>query len=105
MTVKVRFAPSPTGMMHIGNARTALITWLFARKHEGHFLLRIDDTDQERSKVEFEKAIEESMLWLGLDWDKKPTRKIVQLYMTKKSNSLKMMAVYMPVMKRRKNYR
>ena len=67
--VKVRFAPSPTGMMHVGNARTALITWLFARSQQGKFLLRIDDTDQERSKKEYEDAIVESLKWLGVDWD------------------------------------
>ena len=71
MSVKVRFAPSPTGMLHIGNVRTALITWLFARNQGGSYLLRIDDTDQERSKVEYEHAIEESLKWLGLDWDDK----------------------------------
>ena len=71
MTVKVRFAPSPTGMLHVGNARTALITWLFARNNGGHFLLRIDDTDTERSKVEYEEAIESSLIWMGLNWDDK----------------------------------
>ena len=75
MSVRVRFAPSPTGMLHIGNARTALITWLFARKNNGHFLLRIDDTDQTRSKVEYEQAIEESLIWLGLPWDEKANQK------------------------------
>lgn len=75
MTVRVRFAPSPTGMLHVGNARTALITWLFARNQDGHFLLRIDDTDPERSKVEYEKAIEESLIWLGLNWDEKANQK------------------------------
>lgn len=71
MSVRVRFAPSPTGMMHIGNARTALITWLFARANGGHFLLRIDDTDLERSKAEYEAAIEEGLRWMGLSWDDK----------------------------------
>ena len=71
MSVKVRFAPSPTGMLHIGNARTALVTWLFTREKNGHFLLRIDDTDQERSKDEYEKAIEDGLRWLGIDWDQK----------------------------------
>jgi glutamyl-tRNA synthetase len=75
MSVKVRFAPSPTGMMHVGNARTALITWLFARKQGGHYLLRIDDTDQERSKIQYEMAIEEGLKWLGLDWDHKDNQK------------------------------
>ncbi|MCB1840673.1 MAG: glutamate--tRNA ligase [Rhodospirillales bacterium] len=71
MTVRVRFAPSPTGMLHIGNARTALITWLYARAKSGHFLLRIDDTDLERSKKEYEDAIEDGLKWLGMNWDEK----------------------------------
>lgn len=70
MSVNVRFAPSPTGMLHVGNVRTALITWLFARKHNGNYLLRIDDTDLERSKKEYEDAIRESLTWLGLNWDR-----------------------------------
>ncbi|WP_135075864.1 glutamate--tRNA ligase [Terasakiella sp. SH-1] len=69
MTFKVRFAPSPTGMMHIGNARMALINYLYAKKEGGTFLLRVDDTDQERSKPEYEKAIKDAMNWLGLSWD------------------------------------
>jgi len=75
MSIRVRFAPSPTGMMHVGNARTALITWLFTRSQNGHFLLRIDDTDQERSKKEYEEAIEEGLKWLGMDWDSKARQK------------------------------
>lgn len=66
---KVRFAPSPTGYLHVGNVRTALVNWLFARKSGGHFCLRIDDTDTERSKPEYTAAIEEDLSWLGLDWD------------------------------------
>src|SRR5690349_6511679 len=66
MTVRVRFAPSPTGMLHIGNARAALINWLFAKKHNGIFMLRLDDTDLERSEERFAKAIVEDMAWLGL---------------------------------------
>lgn len=65
----VRFAPSPTGFLHVGNIRTALVNWLFAKKHGGQFHLRLDDTDAERSKPEFEAAIEEDMNWLGLSWD------------------------------------
>lgn len=75
MSVKVRFAPSPTGMLHVGNARTALITWLFSRARNGHFLLRIDDTDTERSKREYEVAIEDSLVWMGLNWDEKVNQK------------------------------
>lgn len=67
--MKVRFAPSPTGLLHVGNARIALANWLLARKHGGSFLLRLDDTDAERSKPEYEAAIQEDLCWLGLDWD------------------------------------
>lgn len=75
MSVKVRFAPSPTGYLHIGNARTAIICWLFTRSKNGHFLLRIDDTDRERSKDEYEKAIEDGLTWLCLSWDEKANQK------------------------------
>lgn len=71
MTVRVRFAPSPTGYIHAGNVRAAVVTWLFCQKNNGHFLLRIDDTDLERSKDEYEVEIEKSLLWLGLKWDEK----------------------------------
>ncbi len=67
--VKVRFAPSPTGRMHVGNARVAVLNWLFARANRGTFLLRMDDTDRDRSTKEFEAAILEDLRWLGLDWD------------------------------------
>jgi glutamyl-tRNA synthetase len=69
MTVITRFAPSPTGYLHIGGARTALFNWLFARHHGGKFLLRIEDTDRARSTEEAVNAIFESMKWLGLEWD------------------------------------
>ena len=69
MTVKVRIAPSPTGNLHIGTARTALFNWLFARRHGGEFILRIEDTDPERSKKEYETNIIEGLKWLGLKWD------------------------------------
>lgn len=69
MTVTVRFAPSPTGYLHVGNVRTALVNWLFARKQGGRFILRIDDTDLERSKPEYTAGIEEDLRWLGLVWD------------------------------------
>ncbi len=72
MTVRVRLAPSPTGHLHIGTARTALFNWLYARKRHGVFLLRIEDTDKERSKVEFTENILEGLQWLGLSWDEKP---------------------------------
>lgn len=67
--IKVRFAPSPTGYMHIGNTRTALFNWLLARKLGGSFMLRIDDTDRERSKAEYEQSLREVLAWLGLTWE------------------------------------
>ena len=70
--VRVRLAPSPTGTLHIGTARTAVFNWLFARHQGGKFLLRIEDTDRERSKPEFTDNILEGLRWLGLDWDEEP---------------------------------
>src|SRR5690242_6357892 len=70
MSVVTRFAPSPTGRLHVGNIRTALHNFLFARKHAGTFLLRIDDTDRERSTAEFDAAIRDDLEWLGLSPDK-----------------------------------
>ena len=72
MTIKTRFAPSPTGYLHIGGARTALFSWLHARKHGGRFVLRIEDTDLERSTTESVNAILEGMTWLGLEYDEGP---------------------------------
>lgn len=72
MTVRTRFAPSPTGYLHIGGARTALFSWIYARKHGGQFVLRIEDTDLERSTLESVNAILEGMTWLGLDYDEGP---------------------------------
>lgn len=70
MTVSVRFAPSPTGRLHIGNIRTAVLNWLFARRHGGRFMLRLDDTDRSRSTEAFADAIREDLTWLGLVWDR-----------------------------------
>ncbi len=72
MTVRTRFAPSPTGYLHVGGARTALFSYLFARRHGGQFVLRIEDTDLERSTAESVNAIMEGMTWLGLDYDEGP---------------------------------
>ena len=72
MTVRTRFAPSPTGFLHIGGARTALFSYLYARKHGGQFVLRVEDTDRERSTPESINAILEGMTWLGLDYDEGP---------------------------------
>jgi len=69
MSPTLRFAPSPTGRLHLGNARTALVNWLFARHNEGRLILRIDDTDRERSTAAFEAGIEADLRWLGLDWN------------------------------------
>ncbi|MEM0970268.1 MAG: glutamate--tRNA ligase family protein, partial [Verrucomicrobiota bacterium] len=66
--VRVRFAPSPTGLLHIGGARTALFNWLFARGKGGTFLLRIEDTDEARNTPEANAAIFEGLRWLGIDW-------------------------------------
>src|SRR5262245_11936490 len=72
MSVRVRFAPSPTGYLHVGGARTALFNWLYARRHGGAFILRIEDTDVERSSTDMVSGILDSMTWLGLDWDEGP---------------------------------
>jgi len=72
MTIRTRFAPSPTGYLHVGGARTALFSWLYARKHGGKFILRIEDTDLERSTEESVNAILEGMTWLGLEYDEGP---------------------------------
>ena len=70
--VRVRFAPSPTGYLHVGGARTALFNWLYARRHGGTFVLRIEDTDAERSSDEMVRAILTGLRWMGVDWDEGP---------------------------------
>ncbi|KTC79924.1 glutamyl-tRNA synthetase, catalytic subunit [Legionella cherrii] len=72
MTVRTRFAPSPTGFLHVGGVRTALFSWLYAKRHHGQFILRIEDTDQERSTKESVQAILDGMSWLGMDYDEGP---------------------------------
>ncbi|MBI2786391.1 MAG: glutamate--tRNA ligase, partial [Legionella longbeachae] len=72
MTVRTRFAPSPTGFLHVGGVRTALFSWLYAKRHHGKFILRIEDTNQERSTQESVRAILEGMAWLGMDYDEGP---------------------------------
>jgi glutamyl-tRNA synthetase len=74
MTVRVRFAPSPTGHLHVGGARTAIFNWLFARHHNGKFILRIEDTDVARSTRESEQMVLDDLRWLGLQWDEGPFR-------------------------------
>jgi len=70
MNTRTRFAPSPTGLLHVGNAKLALVNWLFARQQDGHFLLRLDDTDTDRSTPAFAEAIARDLAWLGLGWDR-----------------------------------
>src|SRR6267143_7189389 len=72
MSVRTRFAPSPTGYLHIGGVRTAIFNWLFARRHGGQFILRIDDTDQQRHQEQALQPILHGFRWLGLDWDEGP---------------------------------
>lgn len=72
MRIRTRFAPSPTGFLHLGGARTALFSWLYARRNHGEFVLRIEDTDKERSRLAYAQAIMDALQWLGLDWDGEP---------------------------------
>ncbi|MGH9356612.1 MAG: glutamate--tRNA ligase family protein, partial [Terriglobia bacterium] len=72
--VRVRFAPSPTGYVHVGNARTALFNWLFARHHGGALVLRIEDTDVQRSEERYETRLIDDLRWFGIDWDEGPDR-------------------------------
>ncbi|HEY8345782.1 MAG TPA: glutamate--tRNA ligase family protein, partial [Symbiobacteriaceae bacterium] len=72
MSIRVRIAPSPTGPIHVGNVHTALFNWLWARKEGGKFILRFEDTDQARSKPEWEQVIYEDLKWLGITWDEGP---------------------------------
>jgi glutamyl/glutaminyl-tRNA synthetase len=74
MSVRVRFAPSPTGHLHVGGARTAIYNWLFAKHRDGTFVLRIEDTDQVRSTRESEAMVLDDLQWLGLQWDEGPFR-------------------------------
>ncbi len=83
MTVRTRFAPSPTGSLHIGGARTAIFNWLFSRHHGGEFILRIEDTDRSRSTEESIEEITDAMKWLGLGWDEGPFRQSDRLHIYK----------------------
>lgn len=84
MKIRVRIAPSPTGFLHIGTARTALFNWLFAKKQSGAVILRIEDTDADRSQPEFEKDIIEELRWLGIQWDEGPVRQSERTTLYKK---------------------
>ena len=79
--VRVRFAPSPTGFLHVGSARAALFNWLYARHTGGTFILRIEDTDPERSRDDLIEGIERSLQWLGLDWDEGPYRQSERMHL------------------------
>ena len=72
--VRTRFSPSPTGSLHLGGAHTALFNWLITRRHQGVFILRIEDTDKERSQERFVQEILDALTWLGLTWDEGPLR-------------------------------
>ncbi len=96
MKVRTRFAPSPTGYLHIGGARTALFNWLYARKHKGEYVLRIEDTDKERSKSEFTEDIFSSLSWLGINSDIEP------VYQSKRSD--KYQAVIQKILKEKNGY-
>ena len=72
MSVRVRIAPSPTGNLHIGTARTAVFNWLYAHHHQGTFVLRVEDTDAARSRPEYTENIKSGLEWLGLNWDEGP---------------------------------
>ena len=74
MTVRTRFAPSPTGYLHVGGVRTALFNWLYARQNGGTFILRIEDTDEKRNTHEANQVIFDGLKWLGLDWDEGPDK-------------------------------
>ena len=85
--VRVRFAPSPTGHLHIGAARTAIFNWLFARHHKGKFILRIEDTDAQRSSQEMTEDILEALTWLGVDWDQGPVFQSLRIDLYKQKAS------------------
>ncbi|MGK7952161.1 MAG: glutamate--tRNA ligase [Xenococcaceae cyanobacterium] len=85
MTVRVRIAPSPTGNLHIGTARTAVFNWLFARHHQGKFILRVEDTDEARSRPEYTENIKSGLTWLGLTWDEGPFFQTQRLDLYKKA--------------------
>jgi glutamyl-tRNA synthetase len=96
MIPRVRFAPSPTGRLHIGNIRTATLNWLFARKHGGSFLLRLDDTDLARSTEEFAQGIRDDLTWLGLTWDREERQRDRTARYREKAEALKVKGVLYP---------
>jgi len=83
--IRVRFAPSPTGHLHIGGVRTALFNYLYAKKQKGKFLIRIEDTDRERSREEYEEEILSGLKWLGLNWDERILKQSHRMVMYERS--------------------
>src|SRR5215211_3486864 len=103
MSVVTRFAPSPTGRLHVGNIRTALHNFLFARRHGGRFILRIDDTDRERSTSEFDQAIRDDLAWLGLHPTWSSASRNASTSTSASSSGCARLAGSMPVTKRPKS--
>jgi glutamyl/glutaminyl-tRNA synthetase len=99
--VRVRMAPSPSGFLHVGTARTTVYNWLFARHHKGKFILRIEDTDPSRSSQEMIDAILESIKWLGLGWDEGPYYQSKRNMLRNSWNSKKAITVFVPLMSSR----
>ena len=102
--IKVRFAPSPTGRLHVGNLRTALVNYLFAHKMGGQFMLRIDDTDTERSTAAFEADIRADLEWMSMGWDCEDRQSLGLRDMMKLCRCWLSQVVPMPAMKAKKNY-
>ena len=103
MTVTTRFAPSPTGRLHVGNIRTALHNWMYARQHGGRFLLRLDDTDAERSTEAFAEAIRADLAWLGLVPDAEVRQSARSALYERASRSCARRAASIRPMRRRRN--
>ena len=96
MISKARFAPSPTGLLHVGNARSAVLNWAYINNKGGEFILRIDDTDQKRSNSDFEKQIKEDLKWLGITWNKTFNQSDRQNIYDKKIQELKNQNIIYP---------
>ena len=99
-----RFAPSPTGLIHIGNARSAVLNWAYINNKKGNFILRIDDTDLERSKKEYEEKIKRDLSWLGISWNKSFNQSDRKKIYDKSIEKLKKDNRLYPALKAKKNY-
>ena len=100
----MRFAPSPTGNLHVGNLRTALVNYLYARHNGGQFMLRIDDTDIERSTAEYEASIRADLQWMGMNWDCEDRQSDSSIAMMKRYLICLLLAEPMLVMRQQKNW-